>query len=68
MLGGEGDGPTEHAKRGITLSGHGQRAQRFAKRENTSSAEGVSSAKRENASSAEKEIPSAAREMVWGVG
>ena len=41
MLGGAGGGPTEHAKRGNTLSGHGQCAQRFAEKEDTSAAKEV---------------------------
>ena len=67
VLGGAGGGPTEHAKRGNTLSGHGQRAQRFAEKEDTSSAEDVFFAKREDTSSAE-DVSSAVREMVWGAG
>ena len=58
--------PLSTPKGGITLSGHGQRAQRFAKKEDTSSAEDVFFAKK-NVSSA-KDVSSAVREMVWGAG
>ena len=72
--------PLSTPKGGITLSGHGQRAQRFAEKEDTSSAENVSSAEKEDTSSAEdvffakknvssaKDVSSAVREMVWGAG